>query len=114
MMNTQPVKDYKLLRLLRDRGGNFGIMTALLLPVALGAGGVAIDLSNIAMSQRQLQEASDSAALAAAGALAAGKVTTTAQAQALAKDYVAGQMANYLSGNDAATSAIRDATSVDI
>lgn len=114
MMNTQLAKDLNLFRLLRDRGGNFGIITALLLPVALGAGGVAIDLADIAMSQRQLQEASDAAALAAAGALAAGKVTTTAEAQALAKDFVAGQMANYLSGNDAAASSIRDATSVDI
>lgn len=114
MMNTQLAKDLNLFRLLRDRGGNFGIITALLLPVALGAGGVAIDLANIAMSQRQLQEASDSAALAAASALASGKVTTTADAQALAKDFVVGQMANYLSGNDAAASAIRDATSVDI
>lgn len=114
MMNTQLAKDLNLFRLLRDRGGNFGIITALLLPVALGAGGVAIDLANIAMSQRQLQEASDAAALAAASALASGKVTNTADAQTLAKDFVAGQMANYLSGNEAAASSIRDATSVDI
>ncbi|MEZ2128367.1 MULTISPECIES: VWA domain-containing protein [unclassified Sinorhizobium] len=114
MMNTQLAKDLNLFRLLRDRGGNFGIITALLLPVALGAGGVAIDLANIAMSQRQLQEASDAAALAAASALASGKVANTTEAQALAKDFVAGQMANYLSGNEAAASSIRDATSVDI
>jgi Flp pilus assembly protein TadG len=34
-------------RLLRDRGGNFGMMTALIFPVMLAAGGVAIDLTTM-------------------------------------------------------------------
>ncbi|MFP3545582.1 pilus assembly protein TadG-related protein [Rhizobium sp. SIMBA_035] len=89
-------------RLLHDRSGNFGIFTAILVPILIGSAGVAIDVSNMVASQRQLQEASDSAALAAASALADGKVADAAAAQQLAKDFVAGQMANYLSASDAA------------
>jgi len=88
--------------LLRDRSGNFGMVTAIVLPILLGSAGVAIDISNVVVSQRQLQVASDSAALAAASALADGKVADTAAAQQLAKDFVAGQMANYLSASDVA------------
>ncbi|MGR9170817.1 TadE/TadG family type IV pilus assembly protein [Rhizobium sp. KDH_Rht_773_N] len=83
-------------RLRRDRSGNFGIMTAILLPVLIGAAGVAIDYSNNVMSQRQLQEATDSAALAVATALANGKAATSADGEKLAKDFVIGQMANYV------------------
>lgn len=99
-------------RLRHDRGGNFGIITAILLPVLIGTAGFAIDTMNIIASQRQLQEAADAGALATATALAAGKVTTDDQAKALAKDFVTGQMANYV---DAATiSAIKSSTTVNI
>ncbi|ANH05295.1 MULTISPECIES: vWA domain-containing protein [Shinella] len=57
-------------RLLRDRGGNFGMMTALIFPVMLAAGGVAIDLTTMVMKKAELQDAADAAALAAASALA--------------------------------------------
>lgn len=57
-------------RLLRDRGGNFGMMTALVFPVMLAAGGVAIDLTTMVMKKAELQDAADAAALAAASALA--------------------------------------------
>ncbi|MBB3464003.1 Flp pilus assembly protein TadG [Rhizobium sp. BK377] len=109
MMNTL----HSLLdRLRRDRGGNFGIMTAILLPVLIGAAGFAIDTMNIMASQRQLQEAADAGALAAASALSAGKVTTDDQAKTLAKDFVIGQMANHV---DAATiSALETSTAVSI
>ncbi|WP_411196655.1 TadE/TadG family type IV pilus assembly protein, partial [Rhizobium sp.] len=33
-----------LRRMLRDRGGNFGMMTAILLPVLFGAAGMAIQV----------------------------------------------------------------------
>ncbi len=46
------------------------MMTALLLPVLLGAGGISIDLTKMMMTKNRLQDASDSAALAAASALA--------------------------------------------
>ncbi|MBB6222144.1 vWA domain-containing protein [Rhizobium leguminosarum] len=101
-----------LRRMLSDRGGNFGIMTAIMAPVLLGAAGLAIDYSNMALSQRQLQESTDSAALAAATALASGKVADEAAAKTLAKDFVVGQMTNY--AGTASASAIRNATNVDI
>ncbi|WP_132959253.1 pilus assembly protein [Rhizobium sp. BK251] len=109
-MSTQSTTSSSIRRLLHDRGGNFGIMTAILLPVLLGGAGVAIDISNVALSQRQLQESSDAAALAAATAL--GNGTATDSAKSLAKDLVSGQMAEYLSGNPTAASHIKDATSV--
>ncbi|MBY5792328.1 TadE/TadG family protein [Rhizobium leguminosarum] len=101
-----------LRRLLGDHGGNFGIMTAIMMPVLLGAAGLAIDYSNMALSKRELQEATDSAALAAATALASGAASTTADAEAIAKDFVSGQMANYVDTD--AISSIKAGTSVDI
>jgi Flp pilus assembly protein TadG/uncharacterized protein YegL len=94
-----------------DRNGNFAMMTAIVLPVLIGGAGLAIDLGNIMLSQRQLQEATDSAALAVATALADGKVDDTG-GKALAKDFVSGQMANTVSA--AAASAIKSATNTTI
>jgi Flp pilus assembly protein TadG len=63
--------------------------------------------------KNQLQEATDAASLAAATALAQDKADTTSAPQ-LAKDFVAGQMANYI-GTDAATAtALKNGTSVSI
>ncbi|TDW35611.1 Flp pilus assembly protein TadG [Rhizobium azibense] len=92
-------------RVLGDRSGNFAMMTAILMPVAIGAAGLAVDISNVALSRQQLQEASDAAALATASALADGKIDTAA-ASAFAKDFLAGQMANYVGD----TAALRNAT----
>ncbi|WP_156379729.1 MULTISPECIES: vWA domain-containing protein [unclassified Rhizobium] len=50
--------------------GNIGIMAAMIMPVALGAGGVSIDASNIMWAKSTLQNATDAAALAAASGLA--------------------------------------------
>jgi Flp pilus assembly protein TadG len=83
-----------LKRLANDRGGNFGIMTAILLPVLCGAAGVAIDVSNMMLSKRELQEATDAAALAAATALSRDSGMTPENAKTLALNYVKGQMAN--------------------
>ncbi|MBU1316735.1 MAG: VWA domain-containing protein [Alphaproteobacteria bacterium] len=102
----------QMARLLHDRSGNFGMMTAILLPVLLGVGGVALDLTNMMMSKTQLQEASDSAALAAATALATGEAADEAAAEALAKQFFLGQMGNYM-GEDAA-SALAASTNVDV
>ena len=89
-------------RLTTDRGGNFAMVTALLIPVLVGSAGVALDFSNMVSQQRQLQDASDAAALAAATALMDGSITTSAQAETLAKEFVAGQMANSMSAADTA------------
>ncbi|WP_106795928.1 TadE/TadG family type IV pilus assembly protein [Rhizobium sp. H4] len=98
-----------LRRMFSDRGGNFGIMTAILAPVLLGAAGMAVHVGDMLLSKQQLQEAADSAALATATALANGKIQTS-EAEAYARNFVAGQMANYLqSGVD-----IKSATGVSV
>lgn len=102
----------QLARLRDDRSGNFGIMTAILLPVLLGVGGVALDLTNMMMSKTQLQEAADSASLAAATALANGEAANEAAAEALAKQFFLGQMGNYM--GEAAASALATSTDVDV
>ncbi len=101
-------------RLWNDRGGNFAMISAILLPVLLGAGGVAIDLTNLAASRHQLQTAADSAALAAATALANGKVSTDADAQALAKDFIGAQMSTYLANDATAIAAVKSASTVTV
>ncbi|MBY5314510.1 VWA domain-containing protein [Rhizobium leguminosarum] len=98
-----------LRRMLGDRGGNFGIMTAIVLPVLFGAAGMAIQVGDILLSKQQLQEAADSAALATATALANGTIQTS-QAEAFARDFVAGQMANYMQSSVD----IKSATGVDV
>ncbi|RXT26730.1 pilus assembly protein TadG [Rhizobium leguminosarum] len=112
MMSTSYFYNSCLRRLLDDRRGNFGMMTAIMIPVLLGAAGLAIDYSNMALSKRELQEATDSAALAAATALANEK-TDEAGAKSLAKNFVAGQMAQVLANNSVQGS-IKDATNVNV
>ncbi|MDL2399311.1 vWA domain-containing protein [Rhizobium mayense] len=112
-MITGSSKFRSIQHLLRDRAGNFGILTALAIPVLAAAAGVAVDVSNMAVSDSQLQEATDAAALATATALANGSATT-ANAQQLAADFVTGQMANYLAGDANATSALKAGTTVTV
>ncbi|MBY3118102.1 TadE/TadG family type IV pilus assembly protein [Rhizobium laguerreae] len=96
-------------RMFSDRGGNFGIMTAIMIPVLFGAAGMAIQVGDMLLSKQQLQEAADSAALATATALANGTIQTS-QAETFARNFVAGQMANYLqNGTD-----IKSATAVNV
>lgn len=59
-----------ILRFLHDRSGNFGIATALLLPVLLGMAGVAIDVSRAMEEKNRIQALADAAALAVASAMA--------------------------------------------
>ncbi|MFK0277596.1 pilus assembly protein TadG-related protein [Ensifer sp. NPDC090286] len=59
--------------MLKDRGGNFGVMAALAAPLVLAAGGVAVDLATMMTTKNQMQDAADAAALAAASALVASK-----------------------------------------
>lgn len=78
-------------RILGDRGGNFGLMTAFALPVILAAGGVAMDLTNMVLTKAELQDAADSAALAASSALSNDK-KTVAQAKEIAESFFKTQM----------------------
>ncbi|MDH6268857.1 Flp pilus assembly protein TadG [Rhizobium sp. SG_E_25_P2] len=89
-----------LRRLLKDKRGNFSIMSALILPVGLGAAGLAIDASQLIANKNALQAAADAAALATASALAKQTITTN-EARAFAVDFVKGQMSNQVSSDDA-------------
>ncbi|WP_368669521.1 VWA domain-containing protein [Agrobacterium sp. a22-2] len=82
-----------LRRLANDRRGNFGLMTALILPVAMATVGIAMDMTKLMQVRSELQGAADSAALAAASALA-GKGITDEEAMELARKFLAAQMAN--------------------
>jgi Flp pilus assembly protein TadG len=87
-------------------------MTAILLPVLLTAGGMAVDVSNMMQTRDQMQEATDAAALATATAL--GNGTSTTAAEALGKQFVSGQMANFLGSDATAKAALQNATNVAI
>lgn len=78
-----------------DKRGNFGIITAILLPVVLATAGVAIDVTRMVQVKSELQNAADSASLAAASAMA-GKGISEAEAMELAREFLAGQMANLI------------------
>ena len=80
---------------LKNRKGNLSIIAAIVLPVGLAAAGMAIDMSKMVASRTALQNAADAAALAAASALANDDISTT-QAEAMATDFVKGQMANHI------------------
>jgi Flp pilus assembly protein TadG len=105
---------------LKDAGGNFGIMTAILLPSLLGAAGVAIDLTNVLQVKTQMQGIVDSASLAAVSAMASQGMTP-ADAEKLAKDFLTGQLLNYVkTGNEspaeleALEKAVKEAAAVSV
>ncbi|WP_105374189.1 TadE/TadG family type IV pilus assembly protein [Neorhizobium huautlense] len=52
-------------KLLRDRSGNFGLMSALMLVPLIGVAGLSIDFADALMIKQQLQDAADAAALGA-------------------------------------------------
>ncbi|MDQ0420813.1 hypothetical protein J2045_001837 [Peteryoungia aggregata LMG 23059] len=56
----------------RDRRGNFGMMTALVLVPIIGVAGLAIDINNALTVRSTLQAAADAAAIAAVGEVSAG------------------------------------------
>jgi von Willebrand factor type A domain. len=85
--------------LIHDRSGNFGIMTALLVPVLAGAAGVAIDVSSALAVKNQMAGAADAGALAAAAALGEKKMNAE-QAKELAVSYVLAQVASLGSNPD--------------
>ncbi|GAC1044370.1 vWA domain-containing protein [Rhizobium sp. No.120] len=100
-------------QLLRDRAGNFGILTAIAVPVLAVAGGVAVDVTNMSLTRSQLQESTDAAALATATALAEGSATTTT-AKDMANNFVLGQMSNYLASDVQATNSLKAGTSTTV
>lgn len=86
-------------------------MTALILPVLLGAAGMAIDATNMVLQRAQLQDATDAAALAVSSRLADKKIDSTAGSE-YGKNFVAGR---FSTNTDAATvTAIKAGTTVSI
>jgi len=80
-------------RFLTDKSGNFGIMTAILLPVLLGFAGAGMELANVMQVKADMQNTADSAALAAAteARLKKGDLTDE-QIKEIAKGFIAAQM----------------------
>lgn len=77
--------------MLKDRGGNFGIMAALATPLLLAAGGVAVDLASMMTAKNQMQDAADAAALAAASSLVSKDPPTIAKAKEIALNFLKAQ-----------------------
>lgn len=82
-------------RLLKDRAGNFGIMTAAMLPVLLGGAGLAIDMTNAMVAKSSLQGIVDAAALGAAAAMS-GDGLTPSQAEAMGLNILMAQIGRYV------------------
>ncbi len=83
-------KRWSLGALLKNRSGNFGMMAAFVLPLLLAGGGVAMDMANMVMRKQELQNGADSAALAAAAAMA-NKGMSENDAKLLAMQYLSSQ-----------------------
>ncbi|MGF6173666.1 vWA domain-containing protein [Ensifer sp. 4252] len=92
-MGKRSTINRSFMAMLKDRGGNFGMMAALATPLILAAGGVAIDLANMVTMKNQMQDAADAAALAAASALVAKKNETPEKAKEIALNFLKAQSA---------------------
>lgn len=112
MMVDTTKKHSLLLGFMRDRRGNFGTMTAILLPVVLAGAGVAMDLAKMVQVRTALQDSADSAALSAASALA-GQGISDEKAIELAKKFLAAQFKN-LTQNDGALSEDEEQAAKDL
>lgn len=77
-------------RMATHEGGNFATITAILLPVALGVGGMAIDVTNVMREKADIQNIADAATLAAASKMSKDDITE-AEAKKMAKDEMLGQ-----------------------
>lgn len=102
MTRTKTQKSSIFARLAACRSGNFGMMTAILMPVVAAGAGVAIDYNRMVQIKTLLQDSADSAALAAANALAVKNVSDE-EAIALAKQFMAAQFYNIVPRNDSST-----------
>jgi von Willebrand factor type A domain. len=78
---------------MKDQSGNFGMVTAIILPVLIGAGGMSLDFSSALTVKWQMEAAADAGALAAASSLGEKKVSIE-EARKLAQSYVSVQAAS--------------------
>lgn len=81
----------KIAKLLRSNDGNFAILGALMLPVLIVGGSLALDTSNALSMKVRLQNAADSAALATTSQLAEEKIIES-QAIAYATNFFTAQI----------------------
>ena len=97
-MMTNPYSLAKTLvsRLTRDRAGNFGMVTAIVLPVAAATAGVALDLNQMVQIRSALQDSADSAVLSAANALAKNNTMSDDAALDLARKFMKAQFFNVI------------------
>lgn len=91
-MFTEPLRQ-KIKKLSKDKGGNFALIAALVAPLLLAGGGLAIDLANQTALKTRFQAASDSVSLAVATRIANEKLTVT-EAEAFGIQLLEAQMAN--------------------
>lgn len=84
-----------------NRNGNFGMMTAILLPVLLAVVGMSIDVARLVNDKQRLRASFDAASLATTSALSAGTITE-ADAQSFATKLAAGQLAANLNATQLA------------
>lgn len=100
----------RLFALMCEKSGNFGMMTAILLPVSVGVVGLGLDATSMVQNKRTLQNAVDAAALATATAMTGN--LSKSDAETMAKSFVTSQMANSLS--DATSEAAKLSTTPNI
>lgn len=81
---------FSMKRFWADRAGNFAITTALLLPVVIGVGGMAMDVADGVRQKNDLQNIADAATLAAVSRMADSDISA-ADAEAMAKKEMLGQ-----------------------
>ncbi len=81
-------------RLLRDRAGNFGLATAIIIPVVAATAGVAMDLNKMVQVRSALQDSADAAVLSAANALAKDNTMSDEETIELALKFMKAQFFN--------------------
>jgi Flp pilus assembly protein TadG/uncharacterized protein YegL len=105
-MMTTPHSPKKSLfsRLWHDRAGNFGVITAVILPVAAATAGVALDFNQMVQVRLALQDSADSAVLSAANALAKNNNMSDEEVLDFARKFMKAQFNNAVpqAGNDEA------------
>jgi Flp pilus assembly protein TadG len=82
----------------RNRAGNFGLATAIILPVAAATAGVALDLNNMVQVRAALQDSADSAVLSAANVLAKNGSMKDDEVIAFAEKFMKAQFKNSVPG----------------
>jgi len=80
----------------RNCAGNFGLTTAILLPVAAATAGVALDFNTMVQIRSALQDSADSAVLSAANALAKNDTMSDEAALDLAQKFLKAQFFNVI------------------